>query len=187
MRVSVIIPTYHRSTTIQRAVDSVLSQTLKDIEVIVVDDNGLNTPDGLATQQAMSRYKDVHNVIYLQHQNNMNGAVARNTGIKEAKGEYISFLDDDDIYLPQRLEKLVDKLDDLDESWGLCYSSYIKNMPNGKLQHSNEKVQGDIFLQVLMRSFYLGSGTNLFVRRKVIDEIGFFDETFRSGSCDFGV
>ena len=179
MRVSVIIPTYHRSTTIQRAVDSVLSQTLKDIEVIVVDDNGLNTPDGLATQQAMSRYKDVHNVIYLQHQNNMNGAVARNTGIKEAKGEYISFLDDDDIYLPQRLEKLVDKLDDLDESWGLCYSSYIKNMPNGKLQHSNEKVQGDIFLQVLMRSFYLGSGTNLFVRRKVIDEIGFFDETFR--------
>lgn len=178
MKVSVIIPTYHRSTTIQRAVDSVLSQTLKDIEVIVVDDNGLNTPDGLATQQAMSRYNDVHNVIYLQHQNNMNGAVARNTGIKEAKGEYISFLDDDDIYLPQRLEKLVDKLDNLDESWGLCYSSYVKNMPNGKLQHSNEKVQGDIFLQVLMRSFYLGSGANLFVRRKVIDEIGIFDEAF---------
>lgn len=179
MKVSVIIPTYHRSECIQRAVDSVLSQTLKDIEIIVVDDNGLGTQDGVATQIAMSKYKSYSNVIYLQHQSNMNGAVARNTGLRAAKGEFISFLDDDDIYLPDRLEKLVDCLEQYDSSWGVCYSAYVKRMCNGTLQNSAEKVTGDIFLQVLMRSFYLGSGANIFVRREVIDKIGFFDESFR--------
>lgn len=179
MKVSVIIPTYHRSECIQRAVDSVLSQTLKDIEVIVVDDNGIGTPDGIATYGAMSKYKSCTNVIYVQHQKNMNGAVARNTGLKMAKGEYISFLDDDDIYLPNRLEKLVNCLEKYDSSWGLCYSAYVKRMPNGSLQKSKEKVEGDIFLQVLMRSYYLGSGANIFVRREVIEKIGLFDETFK--------
>ncbi len=179
MKVSVIIPTYHRSECIQRAVDSVLSQTLKDIEVIVVDDNGIDTPDGLATQMAMSKYKSYPNIVYLQHQSNLNGAVARNSGLKVARGEYISFLDDDDVYLPDRLEKLVDCLDRCDHTWGLCYSAYVKRMPNGAIQKSAEEVQGDIFLQVLMRSFYLGSGANIFVRREVIEKIGLFDETFR--------
>ena len=179
MKVSVIIPTYHRSECIQRAVDSVLSQTLKDIEIIVVDDNGIGTPDGCATQAAMDKYKSCTNVIYLQHQSNMNGAVARNTGLRAAKGEFISFLDDDDIYLPDRLKKLVDCLEQYDSSWGVCYSAYVKHMRDGYIQNSAEKVTGDIFLQVLMRSFYLGSGANIFVRRDVIEKIGLFDESFR--------
>lgn len=179
MKVSVIIPTYHRSECIQRAVDSVLSQTLKDIEIIVVDDNGVGTPEGIATENAMAKYKTITNVIYLQHQTNMNGAAARNTGLKVAKGEFISFLDDDDIYLPDRLNKLVNRLEHYDDSWGICYSAYVKHMSNGSLQKSAEKVDGDIFLQVLMRSFYLGSGANIFVRSKVIEKIGFFDESFK--------
>lgn len=178
MKVSVIIPTYRRSECIQRAVDSVLSQTLKDIEIIVVDDNGVDSPDGLATQREMAKYKDNRNVIYLRHQSNMNGSVARNTGLKIAKGEFISFLDDDDIYLPNRLEKLVACLEQYDKTWGLCYSAYVKRMPSGHIQKSTESVQGDIFLQVLMRSFYLGSGANIFVRKEVIEKIGFFDESF---------
>lgn len=179
MKVSVIIPTYHRSQVIQRAVDSVLSQTIKDIEVIVVDDNGKGTPEGVATEIAMMKYKDNEKVVYVQHEENLNGATARNTGIKVAKGKYVSFLDDDDIYLPRRLELLADKLDKLDNSWGVCYSGYVKHMKNGKLQYSNEKVNGNLFLQVLMRSFYLGSGSNIFVRKEVFDNIGLFDESFK--------
>lgn len=179
MKVSVIIPTYRRSECIQRAVDSVLSQTLKDIEIIVVDDNGVGTVDGIKTCKAMKKYQSYTNVIYMQHKSNMNGAVARNTGLKVSKGDYISFLDDDDVYLPNRLDELVKCLDHHDNSYGLCYSSYIKHMPNGTLQTSAEKVQGDIFPQVLMRSFYLGSGANIFVRKEVIERIGYFDESFK--------
>lgn len=178
MIVSVIITTYRRSKCIQRAVESVLAQTISDFEVIVVDDNGINTLEGLATAKKMRKYSGDSRVKYIQHPINLNGSAARNTGIKESKGEYLSFLDDDDTYLPKRLQLLYEKLDNLDNSWGICYSSYIKKKTNGTIHQSAERVFGDIYLQALMRSFYLGSGSNIFVRKSVVDDIGLFDETF---------
>ena len=179
MKVSVIIPTYKRSEDIQRAVDSVLTQSITDIEIIVIDDNGIGSIDGLLTAEKMQKYKKEPRVKYIQHIENRNGSAARNTGIKAASGKYISFLDDDDIYLPQRLERMSNKLDALDDTWGACYSSYVKKMSNGKVRYSKEIMSGNIFLQALMRSFYLGSGSNMFFRREVIENIGLFDETFR--------
>lgn len=179
IKVSVIIPTYKRSESICRAVDSVLNQTLNDLQVIVVDDNGIDTESGKATATVMQKYMLDSRVIYLQHYKNKNGSAARNTGIKEAKGEYISFLDDDDIYLPNRLEKMCNALDLLDDNWGACYTGYVKNQKNGTHQYSAEKIEGDIYLQTLMRSFYIGSGSNLFFRKSVIDDIGYFDESFK--------
>lgn len=179
MKVSVIIPTYNRSSCIQRAVDSVLNQTLDEIEVIVVDDNGIDTEEGNLTFSKMLKYKDDVRVKYIRHKTNLNGSVARNNGIKNAKGKYIAFLDDDDEYFPLRLEHLFFKMESLDESWGACYSSYIKIMKNGTIQKSNEKEYGDVYIKTLMRSLYIGSGSNLFVRRSVIDSIGMWDETFR--------
>ena len=108
VKVSVIIPTYKRSTVICRAVDSVLAQTLDSVEVIVVDDNGIGTEAGIKTAEVMEKnYSDNTKVHYIQHEKNKNGSAARNTGIRAAHGEFISFLDDDDIYLPERLEKMV--------------------------------------------------------------------------------
>lgn len=179
VKISVIIPTYKRAEDIYRAVDSVLNQTLKDIEVIVVDDNGIETEHGKRTAQAMLRYKDDNRVIYLQHEVNKNGSAARNTGILAAKGEYIAFLDDDDVYRPERLEKMCEKMDKLDSSWGACYTGYIKHQPDGTEQFSDEKVEGDVFVQALMRSLFIGTGSNLFFRRSVVDDIGLFDESFR--------
>ena len=178
MKVSVIIPTYKRSEDVCRAVDSVLSQTIDSFEVIVVDDNGIGTADGIKTERAMSKYQYEPRVIYLQHEKNKNGSAARNTGIKASKGDYISFLDDDDAYLPKRLEMMCAKMDALSDEWGACYTGYVKHQQNGTNQYSNEKVEGDIFLQTLMRSFYLGSGSNLFFRRSTVEQIGMFDETF---------
>lgn len=178
IKVSVIIPTYKRSVDICRAVDSVLAQTIDSFEVIVVDDNGIDTPEGEKTAEVMKKYENDPRVVYLRHQQNKNGAAARNTGIKASKGEYISFLDDDDIYLPKRLEKMVNKLESLDESYGACYTGYVKNMANGTKQYSNEKAEGDVFLQVLMRSLFIGTGSNLFFSRKAVEDIGLFDESF---------
>lgn len=177
-KVSIIIPTYKRHKDICRAVDSVLAQTYDDFEVIIVDDNGIKTEDGKLTALEMERYKDNEKVIYIQHEINKNGSAARNTGIRASKGKYIGFLDDDDVYCPKRIEKICEKMERLDNSWGACYTGYVKHQANGIDQFSAEHVEGDVFLQTLMRSFYIGSGSNLFFRRTAIDEIGLFDESF---------
>lgn len=177
--VSVIIPTYKRAEIIHRAVDSVLKQTLREIEVIVVDDNGINTPEGTATAEKMRHYEGDSRVVYLRHEINKNGSAARNTGIRAAKGKYIAFLDDDDAYFPERFEKMVARMESLDESWGACYTGYVKHMPNGRDQFSAEKNEGDLFVQTLMRSLYIGTGSNLFFRRSAVEKVGPFNESYQ--------
>lgn len=84
--VSVIIPTYKGADKINSAVDSVLNQTYKNIEVIVVDDNGENESEQLLTAEKMKKYETFENVKYLVHKKNINGSAARNTGIRASKG-----------------------------------------------------------------------------------------------------
>src|SRR5690554_2886294 len=92
--VSCIIPTYKRSETLVRAINSVLEQTYKKIEILVIDDNHPNDRFSLMVQKQLEQFND--KVRYIQQEKHVNGAVARNVGIKFARGEYIAFLDDDD-------------------------------------------------------------------------------------------
>ena len=98
--VSVIIPTYNRADLIRQAVDSVFFQSYQNWEIIIVDDNSQdNTAEviqGIANQGKPIQYH--------RHSRNLGGSAARNTGIKQAQGEYIAFLDSDDVWLPQKLE-----------------------------------------------------------------------------------
>lgn len=178
IKVSVIIPTYKRSQDILRAVESVLSQSIDSFEVIVVDDNGIGTIEGEKTAEIMQKYANDKRLTYIRHEHNLNGAVARNTGIKRAVGEYIAFLDDDDAFFPERLQKMYECLEGCDLEWGACYSGYIKHLKNYD-QYSAEVKSGDLYVQALMRSLYIGSGSNLFFRKKVVDEIGLFNENFK--------
>lgn len=179
VKVSVIIPTYKRSEDIARAVDSVLAQTIDSFEVIVVDDNGIGTEGGEKTAQVMAAYADDPRVIYCRHEVNKNGAAARNTGIAVAKGEYIAFLDDDDTFRPERLQKMYDRMQSLDSSWGACYTGYVKHKTNGEDQYSGETNEGDLYVQALMRALYIGTGSNLFFSRAAVEDIGLFDVSFR--------
>ena len=124
--VSVIIPTYKRPETLKRAVDSVLNQTYENIEVIVADDNGIGTEFGLATEAVMKEYASDPRVKYVQHEVNINGSAARNTGFRASSGDYIMLLDDDDEFTPVKVKAQVEKLESLDESWGVCYTSFIR-------------------------------------------------------------
>ena len=105
--VSVIIPTYKRSEMLPRAIDSVLAQSYKNVQVVVVDDNNPDTDYRQATEQRMTAYNQDTRVKYIRHEKNMNGSVARNTGIKNSDGELVAFLDDDDWYWPEKIEKQV--------------------------------------------------------------------------------
>ena len=106
--VTVIITTYKRPDFIERAINSVLNQTYSDIQLIVVDDNDSASDERKLMKKIMDKYSDDSRVTYIKHLKNMNGAVARNTGIKAARGEYITFLDDDDFFLKSRIKELVD-------------------------------------------------------------------------------
>ncbi len=87
-----------------RAIRSVLNQTYKNLEVIVVDDNGVGDPNQVMTSEVMEDFFDDNRVQYICHETNQGGSQSRNTGAAQARGEFITFLDDDDEYYPQKLE-----------------------------------------------------------------------------------
>ena len=99
-RVSVVIPTYNRRGYVQEAIDSVLAQTYEDFEVIVVDDG--STDD---TREVVERIRDPR--VHYMYQSNAGRSAARNNGIAHSAGEYVAFLDDDDLYLPDKLASQV--------------------------------------------------------------------------------
>ena len=102
--VSVIIPTYKRLGMLGRAIDSVLNQTYNNIEIIIVDDNNEDSEYRKETERFMKKYDDNIEIKYVKHKQNKNGAAARNTGINNANGVYIAFLDDDDEFSPKKIE-----------------------------------------------------------------------------------
>ena len=108
--VTVVIPTYGRSNTIVRAIESVLNQSINhDLEIIVVDDNGKGSSNQLKTQEVIQGYRKLANFSYLVNENNSGGSFTRNQGLNVAKGEFVTFLDDDDEIDPTKLEKQVNK------------------------------------------------------------------------------
>ncbi|MGC8603005.1 MAG: glycosyltransferase family 2 protein, partial [Desulfomonilaceae bacterium] len=101
--VSVIIPTYNRAHLIERAVNSVLEQTYDKLEIIVVDDGSTDN-----TGNVLSQLQDGDSrVRYIRHETNKGSQSARNTGIRNARGDYVAFLDSDDEWLPYKLEKQI--------------------------------------------------------------------------------
>lgn len=178
--VSVIIPTYKRPDYLDRAINSVLTQTYKNIEIIVVDDNNPDTEGRRQTEEKMLQYSDNPKVHYIKHEHNKNGAAARNTGFKASKGEYIAFLDDDDIYLPKKIESQVEKMESLSSDWGFCYNQYYTQKDNGPLIPVNEHREGDLYLISLKhQGFCVNVGSNAMVRREAFLSVNGYDESFK--------
>jgi len=170
--ISIVIPTYKRNEILLRAIDSCLTQTYKNIEIIVVDDNDPKSEYRISTEKMMKKYADDERVIYIQHEINKNGAAARNTGIKYAKGEYISFLDDDDYYYPKKIEKQTKFLDEHSEFDGVyCWREDDVSINKGKYT-------GDLSIQLLLNE-YMPQTSALMFRRTALIDIGMFNEKFR--------
>ncbi len=112
--VSVIIPAFNRSHLIGVAIGSVLGQTFDDFELIIVDDCSADD-----TEQKVKAYDDPR-IIYHRNEKNMGAPAARNTGIRLSKGRYLAFLDSDNEWLPQKLEKQVKYFDTVSPA-GRCH------------------------------------------------------------------
>ncbi|MBR3457765.1 MAG: glycosyltransferase [Selenomonadaceae bacterium] len=126
--ISVIIPMYNTSAYVRECVDSVLAQTFRDFEIIIVDD--CSTDGSLALCREL--YGNLPQVTILHHERNRTVGAARNTGMGAARGKYIAFLDSDDLYMPEALERLYRAAEehraDVVHSPG-CY------LPNGSVEH----------------------------------------------------
>lgn len=156
--VSIIIPTYGRADLLGKAIESVLNQSYKEIEVIVVDDNVPHSAHREKTKSIVASYLQLDTrVLYLPLEKNMGGALARNEGVKKSSGEYITFLDDDDYYFPSKIEKQVSVLE---QGLDICTCSmialdegrsadYIRTKPNGD-NLSHFLLDGSAFTPMIM-------------------------------------
>lgn len=132
MKVSVIIPTYNRQTHVLRAIDYVLAQTVVVDEIIVVDDG---STDGTA-EAILSRHGSRVNVL---RQQNQGVSAARNHGIREARGEWIAFLDSDDVWLPTKMQRQFEAIAVLGDGVGVCFTdNFFEGDPNLKVSKFQE-------------------------------------------------
>jgi len=206
MKVSIIIPTFNRAKYVCEAIDSALQQTMKDIEVIVVDDGSTDN-----TREKIKPYKDKIEYVYTK---NGGPAHARNVGMKRAKGEYISFLDSDDIYYPYKTDlqsSILDKFRDIalvhtefsafDDNgfWDEYHlKKYHTAFKRGNLDYEDiypEKITledaglyfecwaqnkiyiGNIF-QIYFQKIIIATATIMF-RQEVLKKVGMQDEQYR--------
>lgn len=177
--VSVVIPTHGRSDTLDAALKSVLQQTYQNVEVIVVDDNETGSPYRKQIDAIIKSYKGDRRVRYIAHGRSMNGAAARNTGIFASEGEYVAFLDDDDVYLPKKIELCLAELKRLDQRYGGVYGGFTGW--NSKENNPNRYKSGDLTLDILTLTYsnhYLCTCSSLY-RRSALLRINGFDDSFR--------
>ncbi|WNH10250.1 glycosyltransferase family 2 protein [Thalassobellus suaedae] len=147
--VSVIIPTYKRSKRLSQAIDSVLKQTYKNIEIIVVDDNGINRFQK-DTKEVLKPYIEKNQINYICHNTNLGGCKARNTGAFAAKGEYISFLDDDDFYEPSKIEEQINFIENNKKLDACICSMYRIDENNVKIESRENIARGKTLKEAIL-------------------------------------
>ncbi|MDO4499689.1 MAG: glycosyltransferase [Erysipelotrichaceae bacterium] len=172
--VSVIIPTYKGSDSICVALESLAQQTYKNIQVIVSDDNGPGESEQLKTQEIVDIYKSYISIDYLINEH-VNGSHARNEGLKKAKGEYVCFLDDDDFFLNDYIEKAVTTLSSNNECSIVFFNVVIASKDSSARIVSNEEID---YRDILFSTKEIGTGSNLFFRKNIYEETGGFDERY---------
>lgn len=172
--VSVVITTYKRDIKyVQEAIDSVVLQTYKPIEIILVDDNGMNS----SFEEDLRTLCNNKEVIYLQNENNCGAQISRNNGIKASKGQFIGFLDDDDIWAPTKIEKQMSLF--TDDSVGMVFCDGF-SFYNDDLNNTGEFREASIYDRPIshrMELFndWIGSTSQALIRRSVFEKVGMFD------------
>ncbi len=170
--VSIIMPTYNRSQKVVRAVESVLDQSFRDFEIIVVDDG--STDD---TCQSLAKFGS--SITYIRCPLNRGVSAARNAGVRTASAPWIAFLDSDDYWLRDKLGVQMEFLRRNPE-WVACQTEeiWIRRGRRVNPRRKHKKPSGDIFKRSL--ALCLVSPSSVVVSRELFDEIGLFDETLQA-------
>lgn len=173
--ISVVIPTHNRSSLLRRSIQSVLAQTFRDFELFVVDD--ASTDD---TSEMVRGFSDPR-LHYIRLEKNRRAAAARNVGIGQARGQFLAFQDDDDIWLPHKLETQLAELAKQPASVGLNLCGHIKLSSQGALYVGGaERFEGIDFSQGMNWKFGLIATPAWLVRREALERAGLFDEGMKA-------
>ena len=168
MEISLIIPTYNRCSLLKRALNSVLEQTRLPDEIIVVDDGSTdNTVDMLNNE-----FPQVTTITHV----NKGVSAARNSGIQQAKGDWIAFLDSDDTWLAEKLAAQIRALQQAPD-FKVCHTEeiWIRNGVRVNAMHKHKKIGGWIFKQCL--PLCAMSPSSIMIHRSVFADVGLFDES----------
>lgn len=173
--VSVVIPTYKRGGRfLERALYSALNQTYTNYEIIVVDDNDPETSYRRETEMAIAKFSNYPRIRYIRHGKNMGGAVARNTGIREAKGSWVAFLDDDDEWLPAKIEKQIEKAEQSNVpnlAFIYCILKRVDGQGNIK-GFRGRRISGNLLKYQMMHR--ITKTTSMLVKKDVLNAINGF-------------
>lgn len=169
-KISVIIPSYNSAKTIAETIDSVRQQTINDWELIVVNDG--STDNTLEIVKAIEEPR-------LKIISAANGGVARarNLGVAEAKGKYLAFLDADDLWVSDKLERQLQALEQTPKAIAAySWTCFMDEQSDGYVYHSSPSYQycGDVYPRLLQGDF-IHSGSNVLVRREALSQAGRFD------------
>ncbi len=168
--VSVVIPTYNRTQLLKRAVESVIRQTFHDFELLIINDGDCDEEiEKILTDINDSRIRSCRN------ERSKGGSGARNTGILKSRGKYIALLDDDDEWLPEKLEEQIRLLKGLGSTWGGCYCGN-RTLEGGRWRDVCHSRAGNIKRDFLLLKNPASSGSTLVFDRDAIERVGLFDE-----------
>lgn len=176
-KISIIIPTYNSSRFINRTISSVLNQTYTDWELLIIDDNSTDN-----TVELVDKFikQDQRIKLYKTPQNSGGPALPKNIGIENAKGEYVAFLDHDDEWLPEKLERQL-KIFELsnDNLLGLvsCFVN-VKDNNGNLIEKYNKNYRGDIIKNLAISNFILTSSC-VMTKLNILKEVGLFDLRFK--------
>jgi len=175
--ISIVIPTYKRPDFLERLLKSIANQTFKDFEVIVIDDNSPNYEEYLPV---IEKYKKIFKEFkFLRNSENKGAPYSRNKGIKETKYDLIALVDDDDEWLPKKLEKQFEIFKSNNENLGLVYTwtNAIDEDGNIVYKYRNE-IEGNPKKEILKECFI--PSPSVMVKKKAIIDAGLFDEKMPS-------
>ncbi len=168
--ISVIIPVYNGEKTIKNTIDSVLNQTFTDFELIVVNDGSQDSTLAVLNEIQNAR-------IRVFSFPNSGVSASRNRGLAEAEGEFISFLDADDLWTPDKLESQLKALEKNPQAAvAYSWSDWIDESGQFLRAGGHITVNGKAYEKLLLRDF-VESGSNPLIRRKALEEVGTFDES----------
>jgi glycosyltransferase involved in cell wall biosynthesis len=172
-KISIIIPAYNAMNYLPETMASVFNQTFDDFEVVVVNDGSTDE-----TEKWASQIKDVR--VKLVSQANLGLAGARNTGIRESQGEYLAFLDADDVWESTKLAKQAQVLDTYPEV-GLVYTwvTYVDQQQKSTGRTVNYQFEGNVWSELIQRNL-IECGSVAVVRRSCLERVGLFDEQLSS-------
>lgn len=181
VKVSVIIPTYNAEKYLRDCITSVITQTFKDWELIIVDDGSTDDSQRVISQTLEMLQRKNTVIRITKHKNGGTGS-ALNTGIKASHGEWIKWLSADDVLKPEALEKLINRVtEDDNNKKKIYYTHYDRVDESGKLIKTyiepNQNDENNFVRNTILLDHFYGNGSTSIIHRSVFDYVGLFDET----------